>query len=110
MTEELTIKEPSQAARMIAAQCWCQKDTSDIVMDARLAEVFAMVIDPLLDTIEEAWGLIAHANVDWDDDSIWAEAARKLYFARLALKSAKARAKKKGKKTSLASGGLPRKT
>jgi hypothetical protein len=37
-------------ARMIAAQCWCDKETSSITMDTRLAEAFARRLATWMDT------------------------------------------------------------
>lgn len=37
-------------ARACAAQCWCTDETSDIVMDTRLAEAVAHVIAKWMDT------------------------------------------------------------
>lgn len=35
-------------ARELAAQCWCDPETRDRVMDAELAEAFAKRLAPLL--------------------------------------------------------------
>jgi len=43
-----------EEARGIAAQCWCDEQTSDIEMDARLAEAFARRLAPLM--LESAKG------------------------------------------------------
>lgn len=38
-------------ARGLAAQCWCDKETSGIEMDARLAEAFAKRLAEKMETI-----------------------------------------------------------
>ena len=38
-------KEPSNQSIEIAAQCWCDKETSMIEMDSRLAMAFAKRLD-----------------------------------------------------------------
>lgn len=39
-----------EEARAVAAQCWCDDETSDIEMDARLAEAFAKRLAYWMDT------------------------------------------------------------
>jgi len=46
MTTNLWIAE----ARVIAAQCWCEPETSMIEMDGRLAETFAQRLSAWMDT------------------------------------------------------------
>lgn len=69
-------------AREIAAQCWHDKETENVVLSPLLAEAFAKRINRLLGRIEElehseelAWGLIANGG-DWDLASeTWKNAA-----------------------------------
>lgn len=41
------MNEPSSSSRQKAAQAWCTPDTSNIPMDAKLAEAFASIIEEL---------------------------------------------------------------
>lgn len=61
----------------LAAQCWCDLETSNTQMDPVLATAFAKRLETLMNSIETAWGIIANAyGGDWDlasDD--WRKAA-----------------------------------
>ena len=77
--EETIEKEISPITLGLAAQAWCQKETSNKVMDVEIAKGVARIIDPLLDSIEYAWTIIANANDgDWDKaNPEWKKAAEK---------------------------------
>lgn len=45
-----------EEARQMAAQCWCDDDTSGIEMDVRLAEAVARRIAAWMDTAAQAQG------------------------------------------------------
>jgi hypothetical protein len=55
-------------ATQLAAQCWCDPDTSGIEMDSRLAEAFVRRLRPILADLEDerlrhaACGVVAMAN------------------------------------------------
>jgi len=61
----------------MAAQCWCGDETRSITMDTRLAKAFAERLEPMLDDMDTAWGLIANAfGGDWDRaGNDWRQAA-----------------------------------
>lgn len=42
------MKNVMEMARALAAQCWCDDETSSIEMDSRLAEAFARRLEPYL--------------------------------------------------------------
>jgi len=67
----------NQIALQIAAQSWCQPTTSNKEMDADMAIGIAQVIDPLLDHLQSAWGIIVNAGGgDWNNESEeWTNAA-----------------------------------
>lgn len=44
--------ELNKAAIELAAQCWCDPETSDRVMDEALAMAFAKRLSPLLDKVQ----------------------------------------------------------
>jgi len=64
-------------ALKIAAQCWCDETCESITMNTVLAEALADRIEPLLDMMDDAWGLIANANNgDWETAPCsWKDAA-----------------------------------
>ena len=69
----------SKIALQLAAQAWAQEETENAEVDVALGVGVARVIDPLLDQLELAWGLIANAGGgDWNKESEkWTEAANK---------------------------------
>ena len=69
----------SKTALQLAAQAWAQEETINAVVDVALSVGIARVIDPLLDHLELAWGLIANAGQgDWNTEGKeWANAATK---------------------------------
>ena len=74
------MKDELELALGFAAQGWCHPTTENITMDPVLAEGIAReVIQPLLHSIEVAWGIIASANHgDWvGADKEWREAAER---------------------------------
>jgi len=70
-------KRPTEIALGIAAQAWCEPQSSGKVMDPELATAFATVVQRLVDGIEVAWGIIANAHGgDWASASPeWRSAA-----------------------------------
>lgn len=66
-------------AFQIASQAWCKEETKSIVMDPALAEIFARIVDKLLDGAEEAFAIIANAHDgDWlKANDEWQQAAVK---------------------------------
>ena len=69
----------SKTALQLAAQAWAQEETINAVVDVALGVGVARVIDPLLDHLELAWGLIANAGQgDWNKESEeWTKAANR---------------------------------
>ena len=69
----------SKIALQLAAQAWAQEETENAEVDVALGVGVARVIDPLLDQLELAWGLIANAGQgDWNiETKEWANAATK---------------------------------
>lgn len=56
----------SDTALQFAAQAWCQETTSNKTFDSDMAKGVAEVIQPLLDELELAWGIIANSSGgDW---------------------------------------------
>ena len=51
-------------AREIAAQCWCDPETSDIVMDTRLAEAFAKRLLLWINTVDQLHEVIRELDID----------------------------------------------
>jgi hypothetical protein len=79
MSEQGIEAEVSSRALGFAAQAWCEEEASRKIMDPVLATAVAKIIDPLLDTIEYAWTIIANAgHGDWSKESAdWVKAAEK---------------------------------
>lgn len=48
------MKKPSDLSLQMAARCWCDEETSDRVMDEKLAIAFAKRIDKLIHVIKLA--------------------------------------------------------
>ena len=72
------MRDSLELALGFSAQGWCHPSTEKIPMDPILAGGIAqVVIQPLLDTIEAAWGIIASSNHgDWSGETAeWQEAA-----------------------------------
>ena len=64
----------SEMALGVAARCWTDPATENLVLDTDLAVAFAERVQGYLDLIETAWGVIANAE-GWDEDSEWHRAA-----------------------------------
>ena len=64
------IKPASALALGLAAQAWCEKETSDRVMDPPLAEAFARILDRYIDALQWCsgsadFGPDGQAHVGW---------------------------------------------
>lgn len=69
----------SETSLQLAAQAWCQLETSEKTMDINMAIGVARVIDPLLDHLYNAWTIITNAGGgDWNQESKeWTKAANR---------------------------------
>ena len=71
---------PSNNALQLAAQSWCQPETSGKEIDSENMVIgIARIIDPLLEHLYDAWAIIANASDgNWDKESEeWATAAKR---------------------------------
>lgn len=60
MSEQTTAETWMGEARQLAAQCWCDKETKDRVMDVELAEAVAKRIAVWMDTAAHAYRDVAY--------------------------------------------------